>query len=184
MCDVQGKLVAWLDQELPEQEAAEVERHVRGCAECLSEREAYEQVSGTFDAYCDAVTAAKTRRRVPRWVAALSGVAVAVAVAVLFPSFPRTRVEPRPVHAPVAATLPVTGVAPTAAPGKKVHRAHAPVPRAEERATRWRRAESAVQIAIPAEAMFPPGAMPEGMSFIAEVSIGPDGSVERLRLRP
>jgi hypothetical protein len=41
-----------------------------------------------------------------------------------------------------------------------------------------------VQIAIPAEAMFPPGAMPEGMSFIAEVSIGADGSVERLRLRP
>jgi len=31
--------------------------------------------------------------------------------------------------------------------------------------------ETAVQIAIPAEAMFPPGAMPMGMNFIAELSI-------------
>jgi hypothetical protein len=32
--------------------------------------------------------------------------------------------------------------------------------------------------------MFAPGAIPEGMNFVAELSIGPDGSVERLRLRP
>jgi hypothetical protein len=44
--------------------------------------------------------------------------------------------------------------------------------------------EAAIQIAIPAEAMFPPGAMPEGVTFVADVSIGADGSVEQLRLRP
>jgi hypothetical protein len=32
--------------------------------------------------------------------------------------------------------------------------------------------------------MFPPGAVPEGINFIAELSIGPDGSAERVRLRP
>jgi anti-sigma factor RsiW len=183
MCDVQGKLVAWLDEELPQEEAAEVARHVEGCAECRSEREAYERVSSTFDAYCEAVVAAKTHRRVPRWVPALAGAVVAAAV-VLFLSFPRARVEPRPVPAPVAAALSVTALDPTTVPGKKVRRPHPPVAHVQEQTARWRPAESAVQIAIPADAMFPPGAMPEGMSFIAEVSIGTDGSVKRLRLQP
>jgi hypothetical protein len=40
-----------------------------------------------------------------------------------------------------------------------------------------------VQIAIPAEAMFPPGAMPKGLNFVAELSIAPDGSVKQVRLR-
>jgi anti-sigma factor RsiW len=183
MCDVHGKLVAWLDRELSQDEAAEVERHVERCAECRSECQRYERVSETFEAYCDAVVAAKTHRRVPRWVPALAGAVVAVAVAVVFLSFPRARVEPRPVPARVAA-IPVTVLRPTSAPGKKVHTPHPPVARIGEQVARWRPAESAVQIAIPAEAMFPPGAMPEGMSFIAEVSIGADGSVERVRLRP
>jgi hypothetical protein len=47
----------------------------------------------------------------------------------------------------------------------------------------WRPTETAVQIAIPADAMFPPGAMPKGMNFIAELSIAADGSVEQVRLR-
>jgi anti-sigma factor RsiW len=182
MCDVQGKLIAWLDNELPQEEAAEVARHVEGCAECRSESEAYERVNKTFDAYCDAVVAAKTHHSMPRWVPAFASAVVAAGV-LLFVSFPRAHVEPRPVPAPVAAALPATVLAPTPAPGKKVRKPRPLVARVPEIA-RWRPAESAVQIAIPAEAMFPPGAMPEGMSFIAEVSIGADGSVERLRLRP
>jgi anti-sigma factor RsiW len=184
MCDGRRKLIAWLDGELPQEEGAEIARHVEGCAECRSECEAYERVSKTFDAYCDAVVAAKTHRRVPRWLPALSGAAVAVAVTMLFLSLPRARVEPRPVPAPVAAAVPVTVLAPPPAPGRKIRRPRPPVARVHEQVARWRPAESAVQIAIPAEAMFPPGAMPEGMSFIAEVSIGADGSVDRLRLRP
>jgi anti-sigma factor RsiW len=42
----------------------------------------------------------------------------------------------------------------------------------------------AMQIAIPAESMFPPGALPEGMSFVAEVQVGADGNVRQLELRP
>src|SRR5712692_7286944 len=41
-----------------------------------------------------------------------------------------------------------------------------------------------IQIAIPAEALFPPGAVPEGFQFMADVSIGADGSAQSLRLRP
>ena len=41
-----------------------------------------------------------------------------------------------------------------------------------------------IQIAIPADEMFPPGAVPEGIHFVADLTIAPDGSAERLQLRP
>ncbi len=44
--------------------------------------------------------------------------------------------------------------------------------------------EPHVEIAIPADAMFPPGAAPPGMSFAADLTISADGSAERLGLRP
>jgi hypothetical protein len=44
--------------------------------------------------------------------------------------------------------------------------------------------EPMIQIAIPADEMFPPGAVPEGMHFVADLTIAADGSAERLRLRP
>ncbi len=45
-------------------------------------------------------------------------------------------------------------------------------------------AEPPIEFAIPADAMFPPGAMPEGMSFTADLTIAEDGSAQRLWLRP
>jgi hypothetical protein len=48
----------------------------------------------------------------------------------------------------------------------------------------WAMAEPAIQIAIPADAMFPPGAVPEGVTYIANVSLGGDGSVQGLRIQP
>jgi hypothetical protein len=44
--------------------------------------------------------------------------------------------------------------------------------------------EPAVEIAIPADAIFPPGAVPEGVGFTADVTIAPDGSARQVRLRP
>jgi len=41
-----------------------------------------------------------------------------------------------------------------------------------------------IEITIPADAMFPPGAVPPGMSFTAELTIAADGSPEQLGLRP
>ena len=42
----------------------------------------------------------------------------------------------------------------------------------------------AVEIAIPADAIFPPGAVPAGVSFTADVTMASDGSAEQIRLRP
>ena len=48
----------------------------------------------------------------------------------------------------------------------------------------WPPAGPAIQIAIPGQAIFPPGALPEGINFVADVSIAADGSAQRLRLQP
>ena len=183
MCDIQAKLIAWLDRELSSDEAADVERHIKGCQECRGRLAMYKEVSETFDVYCDAVVAGKTRRRVSHWVPVLASAVVAAVV--MFLAFPQRRVEPPPVLAPTLAATSVPVPAPhaaEAAPRKKIRRQHA-IPRVQERPVKWQPTETAVQIAIPAEAMFPPGAMPEGMNFIAELSIAPDGSVQQVRLR-
>jgi anti-sigma factor RsiW len=187
MCDLQPKLIAWLDRELPPDQAAELEAHLQGCEECRTERDRYAQVSTTFDAYCDVVMAAKTHRSAPRWVPAVSGALLAVTATVLLVTFQRPRIEPpRPAATPVATraiAAPLKAVASESVVARAVHTRRA-LPPPQPRATKWQPAETAVQITIPAETMFAPGAIPEGMNFIAELSIGPDGSVERLRLRP
>jgi hypothetical protein len=48
----------------------------------------------------------------------------------------------------------------------------------------WLLPQPAIQVAIPAESIFPPGAVPEGINFTAVVSFGPDGSPQQIRLRP
>jgi anti-sigma factor RsiW len=189
MCDLQGKLISWLDCELPSDEAVEVERHTEGCKECRSRLAAYRQVSETLDVYCDAVVAAKIHYRIPRWVPALaSAIAAVVAIFLVFPTsrIEPARVEPPPVFIPTTASIPVpTPQAVELVPRKKIHRRPlSPVQdRVEGRAVKWQPMETAVQIAIPAEAMLPPGAMPNGLNFVAELSIAPDGSVRQIRLR-
>jgi anti-sigma factor RsiW len=184
MCDLQGKLIAWLDRELPSDEAVGVERHLQECKECRNRLAGYRELSETFDVYCDAVVAAKTHRRFPLWVPVFAS-AIAAAV-VIFLAFPRTPVEPPPALNPAIAAVSVPAPAPRApvpGPRKTIHRRH-PLPPALDRAAKWQPMDTAVQIAIPAEAMFPPGAMPNGLNFVAELSIAPDGSVRQVRLRP
>lgn len=183
MCDVQAKLIAWLDRELSSEEAVGLERHMEECQECRSRLAAYEQVTETLDVYCDAVVAAKTRRKVPRWAPVLAS-AIAATVLVYF-AIPRTRIDPPPVLIPniTAASLPTPArPAPEPAPRKTIHRRHLHAP-VQVRAAKWQPMETAVQIAIPADAMFPPGAMPKDLNFIAELSIAPDGSIKQVRLR-
>ncbi len=181
MCDLSERLIAWLDHELPENEAAAVERHVQACAECRSRLDAYKKIDKTFDAYCDAAMVASERRRLPRWVPVLSGAAAAVA---LFLLFPRGHVERLPLHVPAATASPAIVLeAPPAPISTRTHRRHGAAP-VQSQTANWVPAEPAIQIAIPAEAMFAPGTIPEGVSFTAELSIAADGSAQRLRLRP
>ncbi|HMD17639.1 MAG TPA: zf-HC2 domain-containing protein [Terriglobales bacterium] len=185
MCDVQGKLIAWLDRELPTAEASEVERHIEQCRECQRWVATYGHVSETFDAYCDAVMVAKEPRRVSRWVPVLASSLVAASIMLLV--LLRGRVEPAPVLAPTVATAsaPVPAPSLSTVPGPRkptMHRRHA-APRSHRRATEVQPMDTAIEIAIPAEAMFPPGALPEGINFIAELRIATDGSVKQVRLR-
>ncbi|MGA8151762.1 MAG: zf-HC2 domain-containing protein [Terriglobales bacterium] len=180
MCNSSGRLVLWMDRELPEKEAAEVEQHVRSCAECASRLDAYQEVSRGFAAYCDAAAGLKARRRIPLWVPVVSsvGVAAALFLVLLVPAITQIPVRPRVAEVPLAAVREDT---PRAV--KKLHRRHVVAP-ARMPSTNWALAGPAIQITIPAEAMFPPGAVPEGVNFVADLSIAADGSAQGLRLQP
>ena len=184
MCDFSGRLVAWMDRELPENEAADVERHVRECLDCRGRVDAYEQVSRRFVAYCDAAIGEKPRRGLPRWVPAL--LASAAAAAVLLLVLQPTTVKEMPVRPRLADATPavIVGTETETAPRpvKKVYRRRVIAPVKTPNAS-WASAEPAIQIAIPVEAMFPPGAVPEGITFIADLSVAADGSVQGLRLQ-
>lgn len=207
MCEYQARLVAWLDQELAQEEAGQVEAHLAGCTECRGRVASYKQVGGMLDAYCDALVSASARNEwgswMPKWVgaAALTAAALAVSLLIFFLSSARTSsprvVKPAPAPATAAIVRPawsqVAAVAPpeatTPTPLKKAHRQHAVNPalssitQTQNHNADWLD-EPDVRIAIPADAMFPPGAVPDGISFIADVSIAADGSARRLRLEP
>jgi anti-sigma factor RsiW len=185
MCDAKHKLIAWLDHELLPEDAARVERHVEACKECRLRLVAYEQASKTFDAYCQAAVTKNTRHRLPGWVPVVSGAVVAVCLAIVLVM--RTFVESQAIVTPPLATTSVPVVVPVEpqiTPRKAIQRHHrlVSVP-VRASATNWQPAEIAVQIAIPAESMFAPGALPQGVNFAAELRIAPDGSVQQVRLR-
>jgi hypothetical protein len=189
MCNYSGKLIAWLDQELPENHAADVDQHVRGCGQCQRELDSYRRVSRAVDAYCDAAMTSRAQPRLPRWIPVLSGGVAAGAVALVL-TFPRMTVQqPAPLRLPTVA-VPADMASASGLPEVTVSnpisksQAKRSVSSGHRQPTIWTPAERAVQIAIPAEAMFPPGAVPEGVNFTADLSIGADGSVQQLRLRP
>jgi anti-sigma factor RsiW len=198
MCDFSGKLIAWLDRELPAEEAAEVERHLHGCSECRSDVEAYKRVSSEFDAYCDEAIAPNARPGMPRWVPVVSAAGAVAALLALFFIWPRTPGKSPAFRAPDAAVaaspvIVAKGLPAPVRPVQRVHRQHAvaTVQSQNENSALAQNQnayslpdEPVIQIAIPADEMFPPGAVPEGMHFIADVTISADGSAERLRLRP
>ena len=184
MCDAKAKVVAWLDRELTPDEASKVERHIEGCHECRRWVATYERVSQTFDAYCDAVMAAKAPGRA-RWAPVFVGALIAATAVCL--AFLRTRVVPPTVIEPRAAIgfAAVPEPPPVTQPilHKPMIRRRHPAPHIRELGTQEQPMDAAIQIAIPAEAMFPPGAVPNGINFIADLRIAPDGSVEQVRLR-
>jgi anti-sigma factor RsiW len=128
MCNFSGKLIAWLDRELPESEASRVEQHIAACAECRRRLEVYEQASSAFEAYCETTFAAETRRKLPRKVMVAFGagaIAAALALAALL-MLPRGHVaqaptQVRPQAARARAATPALDVAP--APTQANHNA-------------------------------------------------------------
>jgi anti-sigma factor RsiW len=213
MCDYSRRLVAWLDRELQADEASEMERHFAACPECRNCTTELDRVSGVFEDYCEALAQTKEERKASRVAPILWAAAAAIVLAVMF-AYPRGHVaSPRqqPSVTAVAKTnsspsLTVKAAENAPAPSKADHYAArrqaadrsaegAASPRlcsgqgcsstkVQGQSANWVAEEPAIQIAIPSEAMFPPGAVPEGVNFVADVSIGADGRVEQLRLRP
>jgi anti-sigma factor RsiW len=187
MCDISQRLIAWLDHELSATESADVERHLQCCVECRNRLASYKRVTHAFDEYCEATVTAKMPDKLPSWAPGLAAAAAAIAIAV-FLIFPRARVQPPLLH-PSAENSPPAIVLSAVAPVRsaprfaKFHLRQAAAP-VQLQSVNWMPDEPAVQITFPAETMFAPGAIPEGVSFIADLSIGADGSAERLRLRP
>jgi hypothetical protein len=200
MCEFSGKLIAWLDRELSVGETAEVERHLEGCSECRSGVEAYKRVSGEFDAYCDATMASNARREAPRWAPVAIAAGAVAALVALFLAMPRARVQAPVSHSSQVSIAASPAVAAAAAvPAairptmRRVHRRLAAAsvsirnqdsPPPQNQNSNFLPDEPMIQIAIPADEMFPPGAVPEGIHFVADLTIAADGSAERLSLRP
>jgi len=212
MCDLSQKLIAWLDGELRPQDAESVEQHVRVCTECQSELRTFCRLDATIDAYCDAaiLTKAPARPKTPAWRPVLAGT-LASAAAVLF-FFLTTPGAKLPQISATANRVPAIAFEKTPTPPAIVDRAPEPVRLSVNRAAgertailgkhrhmpqasglvnsvsvgheNWLSSQSPIYIAIPADALFPPGAFPEGVGFVADVSLRPDGSAQRLRLQP
>jgi anti-sigma factor RsiW len=182
MCEGSEKLVAWLDRELPENEAAELDLHVEACAACRTRLDSYRQLDRALDSYCDRAVASSVPPKVPRWVPVLAGVAAAILFLILFrghaqrPAFQ----APSVVQPTVREMIPAR-VAPKVK--KRVQKRPA-VATAQSRPVNWVPSDPTIQIAIPAGAMFAPGAVPDGVNLTAEFSIAVDGSAQSLRLRP
>jgi anti-sigma factor RsiW len=184
MCDSLERLVAWMDGELAPNEAAAVEQHVRDCDHCQQQVAAYEAASREFAAYYDTTTqtvlASKPHQKLPIWVpiAAATAAAAAIVFLALLPRF----AKPAPVDPQVAVTHLPIAAEPATKPIPPVRRAHAASHR-KAPSENWAMAEPAIQIAIPADSMFPPGAVPEGVTYVANLSLT-DGSVQAIRLQP
>src|SRR5579862_2586974 len=209
MCDFSGKLIAWMDHELPESEASDLERHIEACVECRHRLAVYQQAGSAFEAYCETTFAVEMRCKASRWTIAACGagaIAAAVAIAVLL-MLPRervahvgVRVKPQMVDAPLAPTQANLNVEAAHTPVLQIKRVHHRYVAAPTRAQQTTvavasqiltgqglnpiPAEPPIEISIPADAMFPPGAVPPGMSFTADLTIAADGTAERLELRP
>jgi anti-sigma factor RsiW len=186
MCDLSNKLIARLDHELPPQEAAALQQHVEACQECRRCLAAYKEIGEAIDEFCDSRMESTVRRALPCWTSVLA--AAAAVVALLF-FFPRTSIEQHPPQIQVAADAPAivhfetpATVAPT--PTRRSARRRRVAASAQVQNVNWIPAEPAIQIAIPADAMFAPGAVPQGVSFSADLTIAADGSAQQLRLRP
>jgi hypothetical protein len=199
MCDFDGRLVAWLDRELPEDEAADIERHLKVCAECRRRAEAYERTSIAFNAYCDAVSAvAGGRRALPPKMAVLgAGALAAIVVLTLLARHPRTEAIPPQPHVSAqdgnAPTAVVQRIDASTSPSQPAPSNEGSIRKGRQRhfvAAEQKQdanllpAGPAVEIDIPAEAVLPPGAAVAGENFVVDLSIAPDGSAQGIRLRP
>lgn len=178
MCEFSANLVSWLDGELALEEAAVTERHLESCQECSTRARQYRELSVAVAAFCEAELERATPKR--RWP--LAGCAAAAAVVlILFAG--RTRPVTMAFSPWPAPPAPAIAFQKTPVRVAATHPQHSAKRKAPEHTLERIGEPAALQIALPADAMFPPGAVPEGFEFVANVSVTADGSLA-VYLRP
>jgi hypothetical protein len=187
MCEFDGKLIAWLDAELPDDMAGVVGRHIGTCGNCQERVRAYEEASSAFVAHRDAAARARlnSRRSGQPWLAIAGAVAAALAIFLLAPWHLAPYPTPRPLANARGSETPKPRLDREEAVIKPMTaRRHRARPRMQAQNAAWVPDVPMISIAIPADALFAPGAIPDGIDFLADLSIAADGSPRGLRLRP
>ena len=150
------------------------------CRECREQAHSFRDVSHAFALYIRE-TAAPPVRSNCRWLLFPAAIAAALLVACFCERLGQLRMSTQ--HSATSRaelprfprTAPVL-IAKAARP--HVHR------RTAKRAAPWMPAEPTIQLLIPADALFPPGALPEGVGFVADFRLASDGSPGGLISRP
>ena len=185
MCEFETRLVAWIDRELDAVAAREVELHLGSCQDCFAKVAAYREVSTAFAAYfAQPVVTPKWSR--PGVAASLGALGAAAAAVMTFWMLRPLPLAPPPVPklAEPAPAIAYVKQPPIPAPRSVVRsRPHSSSDAVPANATAVE-AQPTIEIAIPADAVFAPGAFPTGFTFAADLSVRGDGSPETLRVRP
>jgi hypothetical protein len=190
MCEFSSKLIAWLDHELPDAEAAAMDQHVPACRACREQADAFREVSHAFAVCARAVPplAAHSSRL---WLLVPAAIAAAVFAVFLLSPHRLPSIQPG-VQQRAEAVAPVPATVRRKAPVAVAAVLHPRVTRRVktqpasnlQQGSRWQPAEPAIQIFIPADALFLPGALPEGVGFVADLKLAAAGSSGGIALRP
>lgn len=188
MCEFSSKLVVWIDGELPDDQMSAIDGHVAQCSECRAQAAMFRGVSHAF-AVCTRAQVVPPGRAWRPAVLVPAALAASVVLAALL-MLPRYAHEPKfqrtAAPVPAVATVPpdkLVAMVPRTVPARMVasrpHRAKRPA-----RPSEWMPAEPTIQILIPGDALYPPGALPEGVDLVANLRFAAEGSPASLALRP
>ena len=181
MCEFSSKLIAWMDDELPGDQMAAVSQHLHGCGECRREIEVLGSVSRAFSAMVCTETRPRTERRLPRALIVAGAIAAVLLTVLMLRPHPLPEVR-QPFVAnvvPAQPRIPLANALGSEAFPVKRHRIRKQVPTQAV----WMPVEPTVQIVIPADALLPPGALPDGISFVADLQLAANGSPASIALR-
>jgi hypothetical protein len=208
MCKWSDQLIAWLDCELTTDAAATLERHLDGCATCRRQLDTYRRTSAAIVTYGEWALTATNHRIVGRQAlivcAAAAAVVAVVGVFALSPKYGRVETPPESLESSSASLSPLETSKPVPpSDGPQFRELRVPERQTAMKAVRsgarrrsvslaapagdesgWSPPTPAIRIAIPFNEIFPPGAVPDGVSFNADLTIAPDGSAQWLRLWP
>jgi hypothetical protein len=191
MCEFTSKLVAWLDRELPDEQLDAIDRHLSACSECREQADSFREVSRAFAVYARAVPPQPARPVRAGLVIPVAIAAAALLAVLVLSSGRHQEMQPDSQHVQrSAASVPQrsapqsVAMLPHAAPARVAIASRPHHSKRPHRQSAWMPVEPTIQILIPADALFPPGALPEGVDFVADLRPAAEGSPASLALRP